>query len=219
VITTVDLVDPPMTGIAAGVWHAVERVWPPRVPGDPEQGLAMCGRGGVTAVAAKLGGFDPNRYRDRTCHECAWAAAIRVGTLDAELARLGRADRTQTDPALMEAPEPLAARVARAIVAAKSAPGADCELDHPATVQLLGAVSAHAPTRLIAEECAEGGCEHPGAQPCPTVAVACLTCSQLTGGWAGEWEGMCMPECTVAAPCEVLRTLAAHYGITPEAAK
>ncbi|WP_219419612.1 hypothetical protein [Pseudonocardia nigra] len=197
------VVETPLTGIAAGAWHAAEQVHPPRVPGDPEQGLAVCGQGGVT-VAAKFGAFDPDRDRDHTCHECAWTVAIRTGTLDAEVDRLSGADGAPT----------MAAQVARAIVTAQSETGAGHELDHPYTVQLLAAVSAHAPTPLISPECGEGACEHPREQSCPTVALACLACSQLSGGWAGEWEGTCMPECTVPAPCEVLRTLATHYRIT-----
>ena len=193
-------VDPPGTGIDSGVWHAVERVHPPRMVGGPDRGVAVCGR--AVVVAAKFGPFDRERFPDRTCHGCTWVVAIRAGAVGQEIARLTGG-----------APEPvLAARVAAAIVAAQSQPGAD-EPDYPRMVALLAAVSAHAPTPLISPECGQGGCGHPPRVPCPAVVVACLACSQRCGGWAGEGEGTCMPECTITAPCEVLRTLAAHYRI------
>lgn len=195
-------VDPPGTGIDSGVWHAVERIHPPRMTGDPDRGVAVCGR--AVTVAAKFGPFDRERFPDRTCHKCTWAVAARAGTVGQEIARLA-----------VEDPEPvLAARVAAAIVAAQSEPGADDEPDHPRTVALLAAVSAHAPTPLISPECGQGGCAHPPRVPCPTVAVACLAYSQRCGGWAGDGEGLCMPECTITAPCAVMRALAAHYRIT-----
>ena len=196
-----ECVDPPLTGIDSGVWHAVERIHPPRMTGGPDRGVAVCGR--AVMVAAKFGPFDRERFPDRTCHACTWVVAIRAGAVGQEIARLTGG-----------ASEPvLAVRVAAAIVAAQSQPGTDDELDHPRTVALLAAVSAHAPTPLISPECGDGGCEHPPRVPCPAVVVACLACSQRCGGWAGEGEGTCMPECTITAPCEVLRALAAHYRI------
>lgn len=81
-------------------------------------------------------------------------------------------------------------------------------------MQLLVAVSAHAPAGLVAQECVDGDCGHGEDRSCPTVAVVCPACSEQIGAWAGEREGVCLPEVTIGAPCEVLRALAAHYRVT-----
>lgn len=194
--------NPPATGISDGGWHAIVRAYRPRSGEGQVCGQAACGA--TACVAAKFGPFDPDRFPDRTCAACVWTVAIRTGTLTDRYERLAAA----------EGAPGLAARVAQAIVAGESWPVGGYELDHPYTVQLLSAVTAHAPTPLISEGCAEGGCEHPPGQRCPTVAVACLACSQRSGSWAGEWEGQLMAECTISAPCEVLGTLAAHFKVT-----
>jgi len=195
-------VDPPVTGVEGGRWHGVERLYPPRGADAGECGRALCGA--LVRVAVRVGVFDPDRVPARTCLECGWRAAIAAGTV---------AERVRALAGEEGAPG-LAARVAEAVVAEADGPYGYFDLDHPYTVQLLVAVSAHAPAALVAEECCDRDCEHPGDRPCPTVAPACLACSEQTGAWAGEREGVCLPEATIAAPCEVLRTLAAHYRVT-----
>lgn len=194
--------DPPVTGSSGDGWHAVVRAYAPRVGEGQVCGEAACGA--TVTVAAKYGPFDPDRFPARTCALCLWTVALRDGSLVERYRRLAEAEGTPG----------LAARVAEAIVAAQSQHDAGYELDDPASVQLLAAVTAHAPTLLIDEDCAEGGCGHPRYEPCPTVAMVCLTCSQLAGSWAGEREGAVMHECTISAPCEVLSTLAAHFQVT-----
>lgn len=193
---------PPGTGTDAAGWHAVIRAYAPRTGEGRECGEAACGA--TVGVAARFGPFDPDRVPERTCAACVWTVAIRAGTLADRYARLAAA----------EGAPGLAARVAQAIADGQSWPAGGYELDHPYPVQLLAAVTAHAPTPLISQECAEGGCIHPPAERCPTVAIACMACSQRSGSWAGEWEGQLMDECTITAPCEVLTTLAAHFGVT-----
>jgi len=191
-------VDPPVTGVGGGRWHGVDRVYPPCAGEGGQWGRAVCGD--LVAVAGRFGVFDPDRFPGGTCLECTWRAAITAGTVMDRIRAL----------ADVEGPPRLAARVAEAIVA-----GASCDLDHPHAVQLLVAVGAHAPAGLLDEACADcHGCGHTGVRPCPPAVMACLACSEQAGSWAGEREGFCLPEVTIAAPCEVLRALAAHYRVT-----
>ena len=184
----------PVTGIWAGRWHAVNDVHPERA-GDPQRwGTALCGD---LVTITKYGSFDPDRWTDRACPSCCWTLAIRTRTVEAQYARLG---------------SPLAARIARAVVAAEDGPGAMYELDHPATVQVLAAVSAHAGTTTVPGGCAEGEHDHPDGD-CPEGPAACVACSLTADGWAGEWEGRFLPQAVIAAPCEVLRALARYYGV------
>ncbi|MHA6631812.1 hypothetical protein ACU61A_40820 [Pseudonocardia sichuanensis] len=213
------VLNPPLlTGVSDGLWHAVERIVPP-LPAPPRlavpvQGVALCGL--VVRVAQKYGRFDRRQFLDRTCPTCAWIHALRTGTETAELAVLTGYEHTSTVDAQLElelrVPLGAAARVAAAILAVAGASGSDDDREDPAIVQLLATVTAHAPTALLAEECAEGGCEH-DVRPCPPIGVACPACSVRAGGWAGEWEGGFRPECTIAGPCEVLRALAAHHHV------
>lgn len=197
-------VHPPLTGASHDGWHAVAKVFEPPNGADAAGGVALCGAT-VGLARGEYGPFDPDRFPRQTCLECVWRFAITTGDL---------AGRYR---ALLAGGVPvLAAELAEAIVTVASSPLADYDLEHPFTVGLLVAVSEHAPTALISRDCAEGGHDHDEDEfdsdgRCPTVAIACMACSLLTGDWAGDWEGTCLPECTVAAPCEVLRTLAAHY--------
>jgi len=97
----------------------------------------------------------------------------------------------------------------------------DYELDHPATAQLLTAVTAHAPVVLLPEGCADGDCEHypPGYDagggapfqcPYPEASAACTACSLQLGGWAGGYEGKFRAECITPPPCAPLQQIAAH---------
>jgi hypothetical protein len=234
---------PLLTGIRDGLWHAVERIVPPRPAptlstparstparsAGPVQGVTLCGL--AVQVAQDYDGFDRRRF-DRTCPTCAWTHAVRTGTGTgtvavavavavavefAELAALSGSGpvSTSTSGELdLPVPHGAAARVAAAVLAAADAdaPGSDYDRTHPATVQLLATVTAHAPTALLDADCAEGGCEH-NSEPCPIAAVACPACSVRAGSWAGEWEGVYQRECTIPGPCEVLRTIAAHHHV------
>ena len=202
----------PVTGVDNDRWHAVDQVRP-AVSGGRVPGVSVCGRG--VDVARKFGAFDRDHWGRRACPECAWLLAIRDHTLDAEYARL----EDHSAGALGQ----LASHVARAVVAAARAAQDDTgsDLDDPRTVQLLVAVTAHAPTTIYDHACLEDECdhhedhpdEHGGHAHLPT-AVACAACSLLEGSWAGEYEGAFRTECTVAAPCSVLTALAASHAVS-----
>lgn len=192
------LVEPPLTGEAAGTWHAVGWIW----PGDPahagtvrglERGEALCGL--WADPIAKFGVFDPDRRPESTCHTCSWLRAIRTHTVPEWLARLG------AEPGRI-----LAVAVAEAILddARHDWDTEDCEF----VVDLLAAVSGHAGVPLIAEDCAEGGCDH-GSDGCPTVGLACHACSLPDPSEDHRYRA----EATVAAPCSTLRTLARSHGV------
>jgi hypothetical protein len=105
----------------------------------------------------------------------------------------------------------LAAAVCRVLIEDAAKPDSRYGLDHPATVQLLAMAAAHTPVLLLCEACSEEECDH-GGEPCPGKA-ACQACSLQDGDWAGEWQGRYREECTVAAPCQVLLTLAKSAGV------
>ena len=225
------MLDPLLTGIRDGLWHAVERIVPPRPApalstparstparsAGPVQGVTLCGL--AVQVAQDYDGFDRRRF-DRTCPTCAWTHAVRTEAVAVEFAELaalsgsGPVSTSTSGSGELDLPVPhgAAARVAAAVLAAADAPGSDYDRTHPATVQLLATVTAHAPTALLDADCAEGGCEH-NSEPCPIAAVACPACSVRAGSWAGEWEGVYQRECTIPGPCEVLRTIAAHHHV------
>lgn len=174
-----------LTGLQNG-WHAVD---PEGLqPGCGTHRWAVCGK--VVRLALKFGAYDPGStpVTYGPCHLCSWIVAARTGTLDAALARLA---------------DPVAHDAAADFL---NAAGRDYrEHDDPALMQLLAAVSDHAPVRLVSEECGDGDCEHEG--DCPADS-ACRACSLQAGSWAGEWEGTYRSECTIPAPCAVLLALA-----------
>jgi hypothetical protein len=127
--------------------------------------------------------FDP-------CPDCLWIAAARSGMLDAALAML-------THPVAHDAAAGILNLAGRM----------ESDDDDPACIQLLAAVTRHAPVALVSEECSEGDCEHEGN--CPET-LACRACSLQAGGWAGEWEGRYREECTIPGPCAPLLAIAEH---------
>lgn len=201
-----------LTGVHRG-WHAIRRADALWCTEHNAPFTAVCGA--MVRPAFKFGAYDrgavPVSYEP--CQVCAWTVAAETGTLEDEAARLGPTMAGYSQLARM-LPDPLiAARAARAILAADFGdPGR--ESGHPATIQLFATVAAHAPVALVAEVCAEGDCEHAEGE-CPAVAVACEACSLQAGDWAQDWAGQFRPECTVAAPCAVLLAIAAHFGVTP----
>lgn len=128
------------------------------------------------------------------CPACMWEVAARTDTLEAVLATLG---------------DPLAHDVATAIL---NEAHRDLALDDPAVLQLLTAVTRHSPALLVAEDCAEGDCDHPSGEH-PGQREACRACSLQDGSWAGEWDGQYRPECTIPSPCAPLLALAASFGV------
>ena len=129
----------------------------------------------VRRAADHYQSYDPDTYPAKwdPCPQCRWTVAAMTGTFEAALASLK---------------DPRARAVALAILAK---PGED-DPEDPAVIQLLAAVSRHAPVSLVAEECAEGDCEHvaAGGKPgeCPG-RLACRACSLQAGDWARGMAG------------------------------
>ena len=181
-----------LTGIGSGDWHAIPKDALAYALEGPAYSVAFAACGELVRVAAKYGAYnrDTTPVTYHPCQPCAWTVAAEGGmpSIDAEIGRLPS----------------LAGDTCRAILGRTDA---DYEPDHPATIQLLATVAAHAPVDLVSEECAEGDCDHADGQH-PSSTVACLACSPVTGDWAGEWEGRLRPECIINAPCAVLLALA-----------
>ena len=203
--------DRPATGSGGGRWHAVERTVPPRAgEGTAVRAFAMCGE--PVTVAVTFSPFD-DALRDRdpggVCLECVWTVAVRTGTESHELAWL----RAHDQPLVAAAAAAILTAADTGLDTAGNRVGSGHGRDHPATVQLLTVVAAHAPVKLVDLECTDQCCDH-RPDPCPVTATACPVCSVRAGGWAGEMEGIFEPECTIPSPCEVLRTLAGHFGVS-----
>lgn len=179
-----------LVGVTGAGWHAIDTVL--HHDDRPDSGIAACH--GFVPIATKYGCYTDRIWpRHNPCPECAWKVAARTDTLNAELDRL----------------HPAAAAVARGILAAAERDGGDP--DGNRVVQLLAATVEHGPRPAVNLDCSEGEHDHDG--DCPVVGWVCEACTLRAGGWAGEWEGQYLDECTIAAPCEVLRTLAAHFGV------
>lgn len=125
------------------------------------------------------------------CPDCRWMVAAATGTFDAALAELR---------------DPLAHAIAAKILA-WHAEGEPENAHDGDMLQLLAAVSRHAPVELVTEECADGECDH---SPCP-VRPACRACSLQAGP---SQEGQYRSECTIPAPCAVLLALAKSVEVT-----
>lgn len=218
----------------AGTWHAVPCRWAePAITQAARTGSAAtvpaaCGQ--VAMIAPAHGTYNRTQLpvAGRPCPACAWQLAIETGSTGREIALMIPGRRTADALARTGADPMLVSRICQAILAAASDDEHKYELDHPAVVQLLAYATAHQPVLLVAEACSSGECEgHAaevqrsefsaggGAASCeyPDAEAACGACSLLAGGWAGEWEGDPPPECTVAAPCGILTTLARHYKV------
>jgi hypothetical protein len=178
-----------------------------------------------------LGAFDSSNEwlsgRDR-CPDCAWIVALHSGRIDEQLCALTPRERDR-DSLACAIDEPLAAvKIAEAILAAAGYPRTarlfDDDVRPSAVSAQLGHLTRHAPVLLIPEECAERSCEHPAIddsrgdwRDCtlPDIHVACTACSLVAvDGYARQWAGTVHYECTVAAPCAVLKALGEHYGVT-----
>jgi hypothetical protein len=165
-------------------------------------------------LAPRHGAFDRATLHQALdpCPECAWALAITAGTaaVQRELDALTPTGHTLDALTRLTGDPLIARRTCQAILAeANSVTG---HLADEQTLQLLATVSRHAPVTLLYEGCRDGDCEpeHDPAEPCPA-QPACPACSLQAGQWAGEWEGLYLPECTIPAPCQVLLTLAARF--------
>jgi hypothetical protein len=208
----------------AGEWHAARR-------GDAERAVArhgkdpavitVCGRPAMLARAWPVYGGEKRPAASDQCPECAWAVAAERGELGAQVKALAPSPAQHAALARL-LPDPLIAVTAAAMLVEAAAGGyGEHEPDHPQVIQVLAAVTRHSPVILLPEDCAEGSCEHypdgyetgsgqPWECPMPDASAACKACSLQAGGWAGEWEGQFLSECTIPAPCPVLTALAEH---------
>lgn len=195
--------------------RAVAALTQPRGDRGPHA-RTVCGED--AAVVPTWGSFEAANpkfasYLTGRCPHCAWQVAFEQHIEQDELAALApAADELPALTRLLPDPQ-LAVRICEAILADRS-----CDPDHPHKARLLAHATAHAPVLLLPEDCAEGSCDHGGgngARICnyPDAAIGCAACSVTAGSWAGEWEGQYAPECTVTAPCDVLRTLARYYAV------
>lgn len=218
-LTTPDVPDADFVfGIATGPLHAVSRNRVRQASAALHnrsrelEALTECGI--KAAVAIKWGSWSRSSPHARIglCPHCAWSVAIATGTIHDELASLIPDSETVAALAAAGIDPHLVPALCSAIVATASEPRVEFPVAHPRTRDLLGHVTAHAPSVLVHEPCAEGGCDHTATDPCPT-QIACPTCSLRAGTWAGEWEGQFDAACTVTYPCTVLLTVAAHYGL------
>lgn len=211
-------------GVGGNWKHAVDCGQAVLVPARRSELLAFALCGEPAVPVPSWGGFDranplfaAGRAAER-CPHCVWRLALEQRAEAAEIAMLTPVGR-DLDVLARLLPDPM--MVPRICEAILDRSGLDYDRDHPHVAQLLGHVTAHAPRILAPEECWEGDCDHDraaGTAFCsrPDVSAACSACSILAGPWAGESEGRFAFECTVAAPCDVLRTLARHYGIGPD---
>jgi hypothetical protein len=204
---------PFITGAHHG-WHAIARAY--AAGAIEERGrcpvaAALCGAIVRGATRPELMTYDRTAFPGRMCIPCGWAVAAAGGRIALQAEAVRWRPAADELPALARLlPDPfVAVKACQDIIAAAASPCGDHELDHPATIQLLAAITAHAPVLLSPLTCIEDGCEHDTGGGCDYAAVACAACSLQAGEWAGEWEGQVLPECKIAAPCAVLARLAA----------
>ena len=158
----------------------------------------------------------------RLCQPRAWTAALATGQVDAELAALAEDEATAAALARDWIDPRLVINLCRTILTDNTAPDDDTREAHagepdPRLVQLLAHASAHRSVLLLGEACVDGVCEHPADSDVPDRAAVCaadcvLACPACSLQ-AGEGEGRFLPECTVAAPCQVLRTMGASFAV------
>jgi hypothetical protein len=213
---------PFLTGVSDR-WHAIHRAdaeWAVRQHGKDPAVHAACGKLARLARAWPVYGEDRPRWLHR-CPECAWTVAAETGDLDQQLQALIPPAADHAVLARLLSDPLIAVTAAARLVEAVTSGHADYDPDHPAVIQLLAAITRHAPVILVPEDCAEGTCGHcedaaetgggqPRECPRPDAAAACAECSLQAGQWAGEWEGQYLSECTITAPCPVLTALAEH---------
>ncbi len=150
--------------------------------------------------------------RGDICPTCRWIVATQRDEVAAEIADLAPA--ADSIPALTRTlGDPLVGvRLLEAIADDENLYAPDgFRRSHRA--DLLALASQHLPEVLVCESCVDG--DHSDHQPdqCPAEMVACMGCTATSGPWAGEWTGQVLEECTVPAPCSVLRALCQHYNI------
>lgn len=222
--------EPFLTGVRSGTWHAIRRddaSWTIRHLGRYAETTAACGQ--PARLTLKWPGYRRTEIPVtwRPCPECAWIAADARGDLAGEVQRLIPAGDQGAILARL-IPDPMIAATAAAMVTEAAAIDGEEHQDpdgglHPATIQLLGAITRHAPAVLYPLDCAEGDCGHGGTgrMGCPEVSAsaACPECSLRQGPWAGELDGTFWPGLTTPAPCPVLIMLAAHATVLLDEAK
>lgn len=175
---------------------------------------ALCG---LPATAAPTWGrSNMTAARRSQCHECRWILAIHRDTVATEIATYipDPAD-SAIITATLNSPH-IGVQVLTAIAASEELAHHDRDLNPSRLSQLLSHASRHQPTVTLCEECVDFGIvnAHGFDAICPEQSVICHGCTpHAAESWAGEGEGALLMECTVAAPCSALRTLASYYGV------
>lgn len=213
---------PLLFGVNGRGRHAVERTVAVEAIGDglirDASPWSVCGE--RVGIAAKWGGYERsslylNQGKSANCARCTWIVASAKGELAIQI----DAERPKPDDLALFAAalgDPLVGvRVLEAIAADThdELVDRDDEFGRSPRSDLLALASRHQPAVLVCEECAEGSDRTHGDEPCPSLRVACMGCTAKAGPWAGEWEGHCLPQCLVMAPCSVLRAFADYYKI------
>lgn len=150
--------------------------------------------------------------RGDICPTCRWIVATQRDEVAAEIADLAPA--ADSIPALTRTlGDPLVGvRLLEAIADDENLYAPDgFRRSHRA--DLLALASQHLPEVLVCESCVDGDLSAHQPDQCPAEMVACMGCTATSGPWAGEWIGQVLEECTVPAPCSVLRALCQHYNI------
>lgn len=213
-------------GAAAGVtsrWHAVQvaaatpaRSGPDLPGGDGEraQKYSVCGlRCDITAWLG-LFAYDNPWLEQGRCERCAWVVAISRGTIDEEIGIYSPAPGERQLLVDAGVNPDLLANVLVAILA-DALPGPGGQAGHRS--DLLAHAASHRPVFAVCGECSSTGSaavvHGPRAANCPDASVICPACSFTAGSWAGSWQGAATGDCDVVAPCSVLVTLSAVYGI------
>lgn len=188
--------------------------------GDPRmaRAAALCRR--EVGLATAWGPYSRDAALERLtrrCPDCAWILALHRGDVDEEIAAFTTHDAFDAAAIAAHLGEGVDERLLDAIAHDPALwQGAD-RLGPSHRSQLLGHATRHLPAVTVCEECAEIGVAnaHGYGSTCPAQDVTCPGCTVTAHGiWAGEWEGIFLPECTVTAPCSVLVTLAGHYQIS-----
>lgn len=207
-----------VTGVHQGTWHAIHRPALEYAMGTSPHLAAVAVCGALVRVT-KYGVYDRAAppVSHSPCPACAWHVAIATGTIRREMQLITPGDREAAALARCGVTPLIAVAACRAVLAEAEEPA------DPAVITRLAAATAHRPGLAVAEACAEGDCDHrqhdsgdAAPPPCdyPDAHPVCWTCSLRTGPWDGETEGYLMDGGAVRAPCGVLLTLAAHYGLT-----
>lgn len=197
--------------------HAANKALDECAGGDPRMArtAALCRR--IVGIATAGGPYsrDAALRHPTRCPDCAWILALNREDIEEEITAFTSHDALDFAVITTRLGD-VGGRLLAAIAHDPALLHEGQRLGPSHRSQLLGHATRHLPVVGMCEECAEIGVvnAHGYGESCPAQEVICPGCTATAHGvWAGEWEGMFLPECTVTAPCSVLATLSAHYQI------